>query len=669
VRFRLLCALALIAALSGFDWAPANKDGFGTATGTQSKVWYTLQNGELTEVYTPDLGTPSVRDLQFLVSGAPETDSAQHRIRLADPRSLTYTQVNTGRDYRLTKTYVTDPARSTLLIKVHFKSLSGKRLKLAVRYDPSLTNDGSDDSGSASAGTLLAFDGSTASALMASPGFKSTTGNAGPKGDLVQTAQTRLTGLRGRRDLTLALGFGDTTKAASAAAVGSLRDGFGDVSAAYAGGWHRYLDSLSPEPASAKPFDPEYDVSLMTLAAHEDKTYRGAFIASPTMPWAWGTGLEQPVSGAYHLVWARDLYEIATSLLAAGDRPAAERALSYLFDRQQKPDGSFPQNSTVDGKPHWTGLQMDEVGDPILLAWQLGRSDPATYAAHIKPAADFIVANGPSSPQERWENQSGWSPATIAAEVAALVCAADIARHNGDTASADKYDATADDWQKHVDGWTATSTGPYSPKPYYLRLTKDGKPDAGTTYSVGDGGPSAADQRSIVDPSYLELVRLGLKAPDDPTVLNTTKVVDSQLAVSTPNGTFWHRYEFDGYGETRDGGPWHTSDPDTFGTIGRIWPIFAGERGEYELAAGRSADSQLAAMAGAANDGYLIPEQVWDQNPPSGQPGFPRGEGTFSATPLAWSHAQFVRLAWSIEAGRPVEQPRIVACRYTAACR
>ena len=188
----------------------------------------------------------------------------------------------------------------------------------------------------------------------------------------------------------------------------------------------------------------------------------------------------------------------------------------------------------------------------------------------------------------------------------------------------------------------------------------------GTTYSIGDGGPSAADQRSVVDPSFLELVRLGIKPHDDQTVLNTLQVVDEQLGVDTPNGRFWHRFNFDGYGETETGGPWDLSDPDTFETIGRIWPIFAGERGEYELLAGKrdAAAGRLASMAGAANEGWMIPEQVWDENPPSGQPGFPRGEGTFSATPLAWSHAQFVRLAWSLDAGRPVEQPRVVACRY-----
>jgi glucoamylase len=99
-----------------------------------------------------------------------------------------------------------------------------------------------------------------------------------------------------------------------------------------------------------------------------------------------------------------------------------------------------------------------------------------------------------------------------------------------------------------------------------------------------------------------------------------------------------------------------------------VWPIFAGERGEYSLAAGQSAAPELRAMAATANAGGLEPEQVWDQNPPSGQPGFAPGTPTFSATPLAWTHAQFIRLAWSIAAGRPVEQPSIVACRYVRTC-
>ncbi|MEA2247091.1 MAG: glucoamylase, partial [Solirubrobacteraceae bacterium] len=234
------------------------------------------------------------------------------------------------------------------------------------------------------------------------------------------------------------------------------------------------------------------------------------------------------------------------------------------------------------------------------------------------------------------------------------------------------WEAKADEWQSKVDEWTYTTTGPYG-SGYYLRLTKDGKPNTGTTYDIGDSGPEDVDQRKVVDPSYLELVRLGIKRADDPHILSTLQVVDRQLSADTPNGRFWHRFNFDGYGEQKDGSEWNFGFPanpteqwENNVTIGRIWPIFAGERGEYEIAAGQSAAarSRLASVARAGGDGHMIPEQVWDQFPPSGTPGFPKGEATLSASPLAWSHAQFVRLAWSIDAGHPVERPSVVACRY-----
>ncbi len=643
-------------------WTPADKHGFGTATSLASKVWFSLEHGELTDVFYPDLGTPSLRDLQLIVTDGQTFADLE--------RDATTSQVRVVAPYQV-YAYV----------------------------DPSLTNNGMDDSGTCGSAQLLASDGTTASALIAGPEFAQTScGYLGtsdgwtdlrsdhtmdwhyasaPNGNVVETGRLRINGT-GQQHATLALGFGGTTPSALAAAQASLSSGFPAVSSAYGAGWRGYLSSLKPPPASLAT-DRErttYDVSRMVLAAHEDKTYRGAFVASPTMPWVWGTGLENP-SGAYHLVWSRDLYEMATALLADGDTAAADRALTYLFGRQQKPDGSFPQNSTVDGTPHWTNVQLDEVADPIILAWMLHRTDGTTYGQHVKKAADYIVANGPSTPQERWENQGGYSPATIAAEIAGLVCAADIARVNKDAKSATTYLKTADAWQRAVKGWTVTGNGPLAPHPYFLRLTKDGNPNAGTTYNIGDSGPNGIDQRAVVDPSFLELVRLGVEPATDPDVVATLPVVDAQLGVPTPNPQFWHRYNRDGYGEQPDGGPWDIGFPPapldspwgSQATIGRIWPIFAGERGEYELAAGQPAAARLAAMAATGNDGHLLPEQVWDAFPPSGSDGFTPMTGTFSATPLAWSHAQFIRLAWSIATGAPVEQPSIVACRYVRACR
>jgi glucoamylase len=670
----LLAAAALLLALVPVaeaqkkkpTWTSADKHGFGTSATRDSKVWFTLgSRGELTEVYWPNLGTPQVRDLEVIVAEADgvaqrETEATTTRTELVDGRSLSFRQVNTSRDgdYTITKTYVTDPARDTLLIDVQVEGSDVENV--FVEFDPSLSNDGSDDSARRS----LAWDKNSAVALEASPrlAFDPAEGGRRSRDVVVEARPTD------GRHFTLALGFAPTRARARANARATLAEGFATIATRYADGWHAKLDSLPPAPAAAQSHGPLYDVSTMVLAASEDKTYRGAYIASPSMPWAFGQGLEDP-SGPYHLVWSRDLYQKATALLAVGDRAGAERALDYLFNRQQKPDGSFPQNSEVNGKPRWESLQMDEVALPIVLAGQLNRFDDHSTWIGVRAAADFIVKEGPVTKQERWENQSGYSPGTIASEIAALVVAGDFAARNGDSVRARRYRRIADFWQANVEKWTATTNGPFATGPYYLRLTKHRDPNRPTTYEMGDGGPKAIDQRGVVDPTFLELVRLGVKRPDDPAIVNTLKVVDEQLAVDTPNGRYWHRYNEDGYGEKTNGAAWVISDPGANKTFGRAWPIFAGERGEYELLVGdtTSPPERLDAIAKSANDGWMLPEQVWDGNPPTG-PLFPPGEGTTSATPLAWTHAQFLRLAWSIEAGRPVELPIAVACRYTGRC-
>jgi glucoamylase len=532
----------------------------------------------------------------------------------------------------------------------------------------------------------VATDGTTSDAVLPSRGFTKTssgyqgqsdgwtdlasdhqmdwTYTAAQPGNVVQTGQTSLSGLTGRQHLTLAIGFATTTAAAVSTARASLTSGFAAVQQAYAAGWHQYLATLRPVPRSAAQSATEYHVSQMVLAASEDKTYRGGFVAAPGRPWAWANVLQ--FLAVYHAVWSRDLYEIATALIAMGDQPAANRALDYLFNVQQRPDGSYPQNSRLSGEPVFGGLQMDEVSFPTVLAGQLGRTGAADWQ-HIRAAEDFVVANGPSTPGERWENASGYSPATIAAEIAGLVVGADIARRNGDNASAEHYLQVADSWRANLGPWTVTTNGPYSSQPYFLRITADGQADAGTQIQLSDGGP-LIDQRAVVDPSFLELVRLGVLRPDDQRILNSLTVVDQQLGYTTPNGPFWHRASFDGYGETADGAEWEPTPTGSGLTHGRGWPLLTGERGEYQLAAGLGAQNDLDTITRSAdNESWLLPEQVWDHQPPAGTgPAFQPGEPTFSASPLAWTHAQFIRLAWSIDAGAPIETPQPVACRYSS---
>jgi glucoamylase len=685
-------------------WTEADKTGFGTARARRSNVWFTLQGGRMSEVFYPDLSTPSIRSLELVVTdGKTFTDRTSRdtdtTVERPDPRSLRFTQTNTDKDgrYRLTEEYATSPTNDSVVVRVRLTSLDGGRYQLYALHDPALTNGGMDDRARKRARGLLAHDGDVSSFLVAAPrlgaranGLVGTRTDpwrdlrrdhdldrrrdrAGP-GNVAQLGRvTGVTGLGGATDATLSLGLGRTPASAKRHAREALATGWTTTRKQYDAGWHRYLDRLRPVPASAAGVADQYLASALVLAAAEDKLHRGALVASPSAPWAWGDELEELASpsGAYHLVWSRDSYEFGTALWAMGDRAAARRSVDWLFRVQQRKDGSFPQNSDVRGRPVWSELQLDEVALPVVLAGLVGKDDARTWRG-VRKAVGFLLRfrdeetgrRAPYSPQERWENQSGYSPNSIAAQISALVVAADMARDRGRRALARTWLEKADRWQSRVERWTVTTNGPLSSAPYFLRLTKNGKPNTASPYAMGDGGPVSIDQRAVVDPSFLDLVRYGIIAPDDPEVLSTLPVIDDELGFTTPNGRFWHRFSHDGYGETREGGQWEITEPGTDTTLGRGWPLLTGERGEYAVTAGEDGTPYLTAMAAASGPSDMISEQVWDGRPPTGEPCCPLGENTRAATPLVWSHAGLVRLAWTIEGGAPVDQQDVVADRY-----
>ena len=662
-------------------WTTGDKEGIGTSTTTGSPVWFTLTDGTLSEIYYPSADTPNSRSLEFVVTDGRtfaqrETERTTRTTALIDQKSLTYRQTSTddaGR-WRLTKTYITDPASATVLVDVDFRSLDGSDLTLYTLFDPQLAGDSGHDTGRAAADALTAVDTHlpgrpVAAALVSSAGFTATsTGYIGASDGLADltanfaiTARYRQAGPGNIGQVaqvpprtTLAIGFAGSEKAALINARASLHRPFDVTKRWYQQGWHHYTGSLKPVRLRGDLLD-QYWASVMAVKAHEDKTHPGAFSASLTIPWGQAVPADG-ASGGYHFVWARDLYHQVSALLAAGDTAAARRAVDWLFTRQQRPDGSFPQTSTVDGTPDQTNIQLDETAFPILLAWQVGRIDAAFYRDHVAKAADFLVQSGPTTPQERWEETGGYSPSTLAAQIAALIAASDIAARAGDHDGAALYRATADSWQRQTEQWMVTTTGPLGDGEYYIRISGSGDPDDGATRNWANGA-GVHPENALVDAGFLELVRLGVKAPDDPAVAGSLPEVDASIKVTTPSGDLWKRYTHDGYGETADGGPW------TGTGIGRPWPLLSGERGEYELARGRDALPYLRTMAATANSGRMIPEQVWDQSDPT-EHGHVFGKGTGSAAPLAWAMAQYVRLAQGIGAGKPVETPSVVADRY-----
>ena len=414
------------------------------------------------------------------------------------------------------------------------------------------------------------------------------------------------------------------------------------------------------------------------IKASEDKTFPGAIVASLASPWGQAVSAGDPANtyfGSYREVFARDLYESWTGLVAAGDLATARAATLFLFERQQLPDGSMPRNSLVNGKvaPDSFGTQLDETAYPILMAHQLGLTDASLYANHIKPAANFVAARGPAFGVERWEEQSGFSPSTIAAEIAGLVAASELARANGDAESAAVWLGVADSWQRQIKSWTVTTTGSHASR-YFIRLSKTGDPNAPITYNVGNGGPTL-DQREVIDAGFLELVRLGLLRADDADVLRSLQVVDATIKSTTANGPGWHRYNGDGYGDrASDGRPWAPSGQGT----GHLWPALSAERGEQAHATGNAAEaaSLLDGMSRFASGVGLIPEQNWElpglaaspfgTDPTLASIGFVDGGAAGSASPLTWSAASFVRLAGSLAAGRNVVLPAATHARYIA---
>jgi glucoamylase len=722
-------------ALSHFDLA--RKDCVGTATGRTSKVWYTIADGALSDVYSPTVDNTNVETMQFVVTdGSTFTDlqtrDTTYTVRALDGSGMSCEVTSTDRDgrYRIIARYLTDPARDAVVAQVRLES-GTPGLKLYVRLDPTVNgnggggtpNGGADDASiDPATGALVSVDENTATNavnrdyavptamalradrpfLAASSGFAGTPSDGlsqldashrltsgyatAADGNVVQTAllDTR------RGPVTLALGFGRTADAAVSVAGAATRTPFAATARRFHTGWAAY-DRTLRRPSGDRRTRLAYYLSANVLKASEDKTFPGAVVASLASPWGQAVsagdtpGGRAVYFGSYREVFARDLYESFTGLLAAGDRRTARDTVRFLFERQQLADGRFPRNSLLNGRvaPDTGGDQLDETAYPILMAYQAGLG--RQLWPRVKRAADFVVAYGPSFGSERWEEQSGHSPSTIAAQIAGLVAAAAIADRQGDRAAARVYRATADHFQRSIKGWTVTTSGPYAPR-YFIRLAKTGDPNAAIEYNLGNGAPTA-DQRTVVDQGFLELTRLGILPADDPDVTASLAVVDSVLRVRLPGGDGFYRYGTatagteDGYGDCFEpdptacgpaGAPW----PNGNAGSGHVWPVLSGERAEQQLQTGdrRGAAALLAAMHASSSGVGLVPEQSWE-NPavprsPWGTPpetasiGFTPGEAAGSASPLTWAQSQLVRLTLSLGSRRPVEQPGIVRARY-----
>jgi len=686
-------------------WTSSAKTGLGTALSSQSRVWFTLSHGILNEIYYPRIDQACIRDMGLIVTDgetffSEEKRDAEHKVEWLADGVPAFKLINTCRDghYRIEKQIVTDPNRNTVLQQVQFHPQRGvlSDYHLYVLLAPHLGNHGGGNTAWVGAfeGTPVLFAQRNDCALVlacSAPWTKRSAGYVGSSdgwqdlkahhrmtweytraenGNVALSAGIDLS--KSHEKFVLALGFGKDPDEAARNALASLGDGFDKAKHHYVSGWKEWKKTHASLEPGAIDLGDLTQKCLAVVRTHESKQAPGALIASLAIPW--GSSHGDKDQGGYHLVWSRDMVETAGGLLAAGAHEDARRVLAFL-QRTQHSDGHWPQNMWLDGSPYWNGIQMDETALPILLLDLAHREkasaegDLIKFWPMVKKAAGYLARNGPVSQQDRWEEDPGYTPFTVSAEIAALLAAADMADLNHESFIATHLREIADVWNSSIERWMYMSATDWCKKfkveGYYVRIAPKttGTNGASLQKNIKVKNVTASEDTRrashLISPDALALVRFGLRAAEDPRIRNTAKVIDALLKVETPKGSTWHRYNDDGYGEHEDGSPFDGTG------IGRGWPLLTGERAHFELAAGREeiAKKLLSAMESFANESGLISEQVWD-SPDIAERELHFGRPSGSAMPLVWAHAEYLKLRRSLRDGRLFDQPPQTVQRY-----
>jgi glucoamylase len=698
-RYRWLDGQGVAFGAPGLEprWTSSAKDAVATAYAASSKIWFTVSHGIFNEIYSPTIDRPQIRDMQFLITDGEtffheERRDLIHEFDYIDSDTLAICVHNRDREgrYTLVREMITDPHCPTVLVHVRLEGDEQflSRLHVYALLAPHLEGGGMGNSARvaevAGKRVVIAWKETMSLVMSADCGFsRASCGYVGASDgwqDLKQNFKmdwefgSALDGNiaimaeipMGTREFTLGIGFGEGHHAALAAVAGSLALPFEGHLARFIEQWHR---AATPRQLASHSGDGGrlLQISHNVVLAHEDKTFGGAFIASASIPWGYAKGDDD--LGGYHLVWTRDMVQTATALMACGRLETALRALVYLAVTQS-PDGGFAQNFWVNGEPYWTGIQLDEVAFPIILAWRLWKQNALgifPVFPFVERAAGFLVRYAPVTQQERWEEAAGYSPSTLAAVIAGLICAAELARAHGSPELAHFLEEHADWIESHLEDWTVTNNGVLDPevKRHFMRIRP---PECGDPYAheecgkeivhinnLAPGEKADFEAREIIDAGFLELVRYGVRAAADPLIVDSLKVVDRVLKVDTPKGPCWLRYNHDGYGQRADGGPFIGWGQ------GRAWPLLVGERAHYELAAGREVGGLIETMEKFASSGGMLPEQIWDA---PDKDGLVLGGPAGSAMPLVWAHSEYLKLLRSADDGRVFDCIPIVEDRY-----
>lgn len=665
------------------NWASAQKVSVGTSFSKEQKdksslVWYSAAGGILTETYYPSIDTPQIKDAQLLITDGKtffiQEKDLDHKIEVLSPSLIKLINTDKKNRFKIEHIIFTSQDKSVLIDKLRITS-NVEGLSFYHLVNSSLQGNSFRDNLNANPDHLEFYEGKTKVHVTSSKGYEKTSAGfvgfsdgfqdlkdnykmdwnhkSATNGNVAGVGKLKLPLKKGVHDLYLTYSFDQSSSFIN----------IEEELAAYENGWKQYFRDLKIPSVLKNRSEFSRDLylrSLFVMRALEDKLKPGAMIASLSHPWGQEVKQEENVMhGGYHLIWPRDLFHVSVALLAAGDKHSAYRALRFLKNIQYKSGqwnyaeriipkfGAFPQNVWTTGKEYWGGLQIDQVGYPVQLFFHLYKKSNTAqkrkllkeFSPMLKASLDFIKYYGPWSAQERWEENFGISPSSFSVAATALILGDEIF-------PGEYYKKTAMAWLNkpgdNIHTWTFTNAGIYGNGEYYLRVSGcdsyigTWNPNVDVDCHIANSGERVS-QLSILDQGFLKLSLMGLVNPNDNRIKNSLNILNQHIRVKTPNGYGWYRYSFDAYGEEKRG---------------RLWPLLSSEHGRYYIqlqketgvSKTKEIEDVFKSYLGFSNNGQMLPEQVFEHN----------GEGTEAATPLAWSHAEYVKLIWSMEKNKNV---------------
>jgi glucoamylase len=642
-------------------WSRPDKQAF-LATSRQN-LWATVADGVLSEIYYPTLDRAQTKDTQImLLVGKTLLEERKdfHHVVRRYPKSLAFhiTSTNDAYQIKIEKDFILDPKRSALVAYYNITLATAQDVKVYILHNPSADNTCGGDSifvngGPDKPGEMLAYQSdrrgdeplayqrrSFQYLLLDRPAFEGSAGFEGVNdpwtqlhtrgvlvapftsaqdGNVAGALSFKFSGqnLRFKFALAFAEENADTLLTLRQVATAALQSTGQDILGSQQQEWADYLSTLNSVGQNLEPH-------VLVIRGLEDKINSGALIAGPSLP-AIPDGLEAKetnyemarlragdMNGGYHRVWPRDSVQMSLGLLAAGDLVTPLRVLRML-QRLQSAAGTFPQNAWVDGQISWNGFQLDETAFPIILAARLVELGGASYGDFrnmVIMAADALVKRGPWSDQERWEENSGLSPNTIAVACQGLTEAAYL-ETNFDPTRSQLYLSTCEKWKSSLLKWTFINDGPLGQN-YFERI--EVSQDLSHTAPIFiQNHPVTGDiypENEIIDGGFIQWIISGLIPANDSHFTSSLAVYDRVARAEAFGGRGYLRYNHDGFGP---------------GHIGRAWPLLSGERALAALVRGEDPTEHLNVLARAVTSAGMVCEQT-----------------DVSDCPLGWAHAEML---------------------------